>query len=85
MSFYLNTVISGGNQCTEVQFKMSLILPTKMCATKRDLEKFFEETIGLEMANIHHEIIELEAVGRTSGFVYDEGNNIIQLTKRCLK
>ena len=73
MSFYLNTVISGGNQCTEVQFKMSMILPTKLYATKRDLEKFFEETVGLELANIHYENIELEAIGRTSGFIYDEG------------
>ena len=52
---------------------MSMILPTKIYATKRDLEKFFEESVGLEMANIHYEIIELEAVGRTSGFIVDEG------------
>ena len=53
-----------------------MILPTRIQATKRDLGKFFEETIGLELANIHYEIIELEAVGRTSGFIVDEGEMI---------
>ena len=68
-----NIAVSGGNQCTEVQFKMTMIMPTKIYATKRDLEKFFEETIALELANIHYENIEIEAIGRTSGFTYDEG------------
>ena len=73
MFYKVNIAVLGGNQCTEVQFKMSMVLPTKIYATKRDLEKFFEESVGLEMANIHYEIIELEAVGRTSGFIVDEG------------
>ena len=77
-----NIAVSGGNQCTEVQFKMSMILPTKLYMTKRDLEKFFEETIALELANIHYEIIELEAVGRTSGFIYDDGKKHIKIHKK---
>lgn len=67
-------VISGGNECVEVQFKMSMILPTKIYATKGNLQKFFEDTVAIEMAWIHYENVELEAIGRTSGFILTEGS-----------
>ena len=69
----MNKVISGGNKCTEIQFKLSMILPTKIYATKENLKKFMEDTVAIEMAWIHYENIELEAIGRTSGFIVNEG------------
>ena len=53
-----------------------MVLPTKIYLTRKDLEKFFEEYVSLELANIHYENIELEAIGRTSGFIYNEGKSL---------
>ena len=54
---------------TEVQFKFSMVIPSTFPATTKELEKFYEETVSLDIANITFELVELEAVGRTSGFV----------------
>ena len=57
---------------TEVQFKLSMIIPSTFPATRKEMEKFFEETVSLDIANVSYEMVELEAVGRTSGFVCTE-------------
>ena len=60
---------------TEVQFKLSMIVPSTFPATRKEMEKFFEETVSLDIANVSYEMVELEAVGRTSGFVCTERGN----------
>ena len=60
----------------EIQFKMSMILPTKIQVTKKDLEMLFEEVVSLDLANVHYENIELEEIGKI-GFVVKKGKNQI--------